>query len=86
VLPIFGSNDGMLCMELVGRGDPNRLDLRVSAKLTDAFVNVSTEARLEGFSGLRPKIRAADQFDLRQALQRRDEFRAAESQTCNSDF
>ena len=68
VLAVPGGGDGVLCMELVGRGDPDGLHAGVGAEVFDGVVGAAAEAPPEGVEGLGAQIGGGNDVDLVQAL------------------
>jgi hypothetical protein len=76
----------MLGVILVGRGDPDRLDIRIDAHSLDVVVRFRTRiAGLKCLAGLGAQIGGSHELHLRHALQERQELGAPEPQTRDPD-
>ena len=81
-----GGDERMGRVKLVGRRDPDGLDVRVDAHFLDAIVSLGAVTLAECFQHPRINIRGCNQFEFRYLLHCREDFRGADANADNAEL
>ncbi len=82
----IGGENCVRRMKAIGSRNPNRFDFRIGAKFFDTVIGLRAVALVESFEHARIDVRCRHQFELRDLLHRRQDFRGADADADDTEL